>query len=137
MDQEYNLILFYMPNAWVMFVKEYAKKNNISYGCAISKAGEEYRALKSGKKVETPKVVPMKKVETSKPVVKVIESITKVRKPKLIENPTISKAEKKSILNELTVNMNALKKQMRVMPSESKKMEIERMEKRIIEISKM
>lgn len=126
-----------MPNAWILFVKEYAKKNNISYGCAISKAGEEYRALKSGKKVETPKVVPMKKVEMVKPVVKVIESITKVRKPKLIENPTISKAEKKSILNELTVNMNALKKQMRVMPSESKKMEIERMEKRIIEISKM
>jgi hypothetical protein len=47
-----------MANAWVLFVKEYAKKNNISYGCAISKAGEEYRALKSGKKVE-----PVKKLK--------------------------------------------------------------------------
>lgn len=26
-----------MPNRWIDFVKEYAAKNNISYGCAISK----------------------------------------------------------------------------------------------------
>ena len=24
-----------MPNAWVEFVRQYAKENNLSYGCAI------------------------------------------------------------------------------------------------------
>ena len=28
-----------MPNAWVEFVRQYAKENNLSCGCAISKAG--------------------------------------------------------------------------------------------------
>jgi hypothetical protein len=133
-----------MPNAWVLFVKEYAKKNNISYGCAISKAGEEYRALKSGKSKKLEPLPPIfksaKKTETPKPVEKVMEltkPIKVVRKPKLIENPSISKAEKKSILNELTVNLNALKKQQRAMPSQSRLVEIERMEKRLIEVSNM
>lgn len=128
-----------MPNAWVMFVKEYAKKNNISYGCAISKAGEEYRALKSGKKTETskPKVIEpvkiemVKKVETVKPVVKVI------RQPKIIENPTITKAEKKAILSELTTNLNALKKQQLRMPSQSRLVDIAEMEAKILKYSKM
>ena len=35
-----------MPNAWVEFVKQYAKDNNISYGCAISEAGVAYRSIK-------------------------------------------------------------------------------------------
>ena len=125
-----------MPNAWVLFVKEYAKKNNISYGCAISKAGEEYRALKSGKKVETVKKteivkVDPKKIEMVKPVVKVI------RQPKLIENPTITKAEKKAILSELTTNLNALKKQQSRMPSSSRLVDIAEMEAKIIKYSKM
>jgi hypothetical protein len=125
-----------MVNAWVLFVKEYAKKNNISYGCAISKAGEEYRALKSGKKVETVKKteivkVDPKKIEMVKPVVKVI------RQPKLIENPTITKAEKKAILSELTTNLNALKKQQSRMPSSSRLVDIAEMEAKIIKYSKM
>ena len=66
-----------------------------------------------------------------------VKPIKVVRKPKLIENPTVSKAEKKSILNELTVNLNALKKQQRAMPSQSRLVEIERMEKRMIEVSNM
>ena len=37
-----------MPNAWVEFVKQYAKDNNISYGCAISEAGVAYRSIKKG-----------------------------------------------------------------------------------------
>jgi len=64
-----------MPNAWVLFVKEYAKKNNISYGCAISKAGEEYRALKSEKKIEPAKKIEMLKVE---PEVKKIETTQEI-----------------------------------------------------------
>jgi len=37
-----------MPNAWVEFVRQYAKDNNISYGCAISEAGVAYRSMKKG-----------------------------------------------------------------------------------------
>ena len=128
-----------MPNAWVMFVKEYAKKNNISYGCAISKAGEEYRALKSGKKIETskPKVIEpvkiemVKKVETPKPIVKVIKT------PKIIQNAVISKKEKKAILSELTMNLNALKKQQSRMPSNSRLVDIANLEKRILEVGSL
>ena len=35
-------------NQWVQFVKEYARENNISYGCAISEAGPAYRNMKQG-----------------------------------------------------------------------------------------
>ena len=37
-----------MVNQWVQFVKEYARENNISYGCAISEAGPAYRNMKQG-----------------------------------------------------------------------------------------
>ena len=29
-----------MVNQWVQFVKKYARDNNITYGCAISEAGQ-------------------------------------------------------------------------------------------------
>lgn len=32
-----------MPNAWITHVKEYAKENNISYACAVSKAKASYQ----------------------------------------------------------------------------------------------
>ena len=35
-------------NQWVLFVKEYARENNISYGCVISEAGQAYRNMKQG-----------------------------------------------------------------------------------------
>ena len=37
-----------MVNQWVQFVKEFARENNISYGCAISEAGPAYRNMKQG-----------------------------------------------------------------------------------------
>ena len=37
-----------MLNQWVQFVRQYAKGNNISYGCAISEAGPAYRNMKQG-----------------------------------------------------------------------------------------
>ena len=37
-----------MVNQWVQFVCQYAKDNNISYGCAISEAGPAYRNMKRG-----------------------------------------------------------------------------------------
>jgi len=39
-----------MPNAWVEFVRQYAKENNLSYGCAISEASPAYRKMKQDKK---------------------------------------------------------------------------------------
>lgn len=126
-----------MPNAWVLFVKEYAKKHDLTYGCAISKAGEEYRALKSGKKIETPKVEPIKKIETPKPIVKVIESVKMVKTPKIVQNAVISKKEKKAILAELSANLIALKKQQSRMPSQSRLMDIANLEKRILEVGSL
>jgi len=38
-----------MPNAWVEFVRQYAKDNNLSYGCAISEASPAYRKIKQEK----------------------------------------------------------------------------------------
>ena len=37
-----------MVNQWVEFVRQYAKDDNISYGCSISKAGPAYRNMKQG-----------------------------------------------------------------------------------------
>ena len=37
-----------MVNQWVEFLKQYAKDNNNSYGCAISEAGPAYRNMKQG-----------------------------------------------------------------------------------------
>jgi len=37
-----------MRNPWVDFLRQYAKDNNISYGCAISEAGAAYRSMNKG-----------------------------------------------------------------------------------------
>ena len=37
-----------MVNQWVQFVRQFAKDNTISYGCAISEAGPAYRNMKRG-----------------------------------------------------------------------------------------
>jgi len=37
-----------MVNQWIQFVRQFAKDNNISYGCAISEAGPAYRNMKQG-----------------------------------------------------------------------------------------
>jgi len=37
-----------MVNQWVQFVRQFAKDNYISYGCAISEAGPAYRNMKQG-----------------------------------------------------------------------------------------
>jgi hypothetical protein len=42
-------------NQWVTFVKDYAKKHNLSYGCAISKpeCKSDYQKMKNNKKIES------------------------------------------------------------------------------------
>ena len=45
-----------MPNKWVEHVKQYAKKHNLSYGCAVSDPGckSSYHAGKDVPPLETP-----------------------------------------------------------------------------------
>ena len=35
-----------MVNQWIMFLRQYAKDNNISYSCAITEAAPAYRKMK-------------------------------------------------------------------------------------------
>jgi hypothetical protein len=49
-----------MPNAWVEFVRQYAKENNLSYGCAISEASPAYRKMKQ--EAKTPKTPTKKRI---------------------------------------------------------------------------
>jgi hypothetical protein len=64
-----------MPNKWITFVKEYAAKHNISYGCAISKpeCKQEYY-------LHNPKTLP-----TSLPTL--LEEKKKKKKLVIIESP--------------------------------------------------
>jgi hypothetical protein len=56
-----------MPSVWIDFVKTWASKNNVSYGCALSqpKLKEEYRIWKQGKK--TLKDLVVQPVESASP----------------------------------------------------------------------
>jgi hypothetical protein len=79
-----------MPNRWIEFVKEFAVKNNITYGCALTKPElkTEYydKYPKKGKGEKEPvKVVeedlvmeiePVKKKKTRKPKAKKLEPLT-------------------------------------------------------------
>ena len=141
-----------MPNPWVEFVREYAKKNNITYMCAISKAKDEYRAMKEGKKkvekVEPKKVEP-KKIEPKKviekkvdPEVQITYGVKKSKpiKEKVIEKKVVNKyayipkEERKQLLKELNVNKNAMMKQYKMRGGQGLLMEIEQLDKRIKEI---
>jgi len=45
-----------MVNQWAVFVRQYARENNFSYGCAISEAGPAYRNMKQGGKSKRERV---------------------------------------------------------------------------------
>ena len=47
-----------MANRWILFLRQYAKDNNISYSCAITEAAPSYRKMKEEmkNKVEEPKI---------------------------------------------------------------------------------
>ena len=68
-----------MPNAWVEFVRQYAKENNLSYGCAISEASPAYRKMKAMN--VKPKDKQKSKITVSK------EKTKKEGKPKEVEPP--------------------------------------------------
>jgi len=67
-----------MANAWVEFVRRYAKDNNISYACAINDASPEYRKLKELNELKNK---PKKRITPSKKKTKEEE------KPKEVEPP--------------------------------------------------
>jgi hypothetical protein len=80
---------------WVEFVRAYAKKHNISYGCALSEAGAEYRNQKVKKPVKKPVKKTVQKIEKpvqkiEKPVKKPVKKVVK----KEAEKP-VKKEEKK------------------------------------------
>jgi len=79
-------------NKWIEFVRAFAKKNNISYACAVStpECKEEYRA-----KYGNRKKLPMKKeremmgaedINRDEIVIYPKKSITKKKKPKVVES---------------------------------------------------
>jgi hypothetical protein len=87
-----------MPNRWIEFVKEFAAKNNITYGCALtkpelkteyrSKYPKEEKAKKSVKVVEEKEEIviePVKKKRVKKAKAKVIEPLTLPELPDLEE----------------------------------------------------
>ena len=49
-----------MPNAWTDHVKAYAKKNNISYGCALTQASATYKYKGEAKKQSDAKTTKIK-----------------------------------------------------------------------------
>ena len=62
-----------MPNAWVEFVRQYAKDNNISYGCAISEAGPAYRQMKAMNEKPKEKKKEKKTITINKEKMKIIK----------------------------------------------------------------
>jgi len=82
-----------MPNRWIEFVKEFAAKNNITYGCALTKPElkTEYRSkYPKDNKVEKE---PVKVVEEKEEIV--IEPVKKkrVKKAKKLEPLTLPELE--------------------------------------------
>ena len=61
-----------MANRWILFLRQYAKDNNISYSCAITEAAPSYIKMKEEmkNKEEEPKIfsnmVKVKKQNTNK-----------------------------------------------------------------------
>ena len=51
-----------MPNQWIDFIKDYAKKNNLSYSCAMSQpaAKQEYQEKYKNKTESEKKAAPSK-----------------------------------------------------------------------------
>ena len=78
-------------NPWVEYVRQYALKNNISYGCAISEAVESYRKLKTVKKPskKSVKKEEPKKEEPKKSVKKLVKKPDKKKSSKKLVNGTL------------------------------------------------
>ena len=57
-----------MANQWIMFLRQYAKDNNISYSCAITEASPAYKKMKErNQKQETKGDIKTIKIKQKKP----------------------------------------------------------------------
>jgi len=72
-----------MANRWILFLRQYAKDNNISYSCAITEAAPAYRKMKEE----------MKNKEEEKPLKGVLE-LPRAADPKIFSKMVKVKKQK-------------------------------------------
>ena len=80
-----------MPNAWVEFVRQYAKENNLSYGCAISEASPAYRKMKQEAKL--PKTPTKKRITIKKTKNNVENALNTLEKMKEKEDNLLEQSD--------------------------------------------
>ena len=87
-----------MANRWILFVKNYAKENNISYTCAMCeiKTKNLYKPLKKEANKEEPKIITIKTKKTNPKRKEEKENLIKIDKVRQKLND-----EKKQILNDI------------------------------------
>jgi hypothetical protein len=100
-----------MSNPWVKHVKAYAKKNNISYMCAVTEASKTYKK-KTAKKTNVKKAA-------KKTLVK-----------KAAKKPLVKKAEKRKRVKELSGTMESRAKKYEHIEDEIRKISNELIMKR-------
>jgi len=99
-----------MPSAWVEHIRDFAKRNNLTYGCALSdpKCSEEYRIKfpkpakkgKKGKKLDLSKTefTPLEEAEIDKePKTKMIVEKKPPKEPKAPKRKTKTTPEPKAV----------------------------------------
>jgi hypothetical protein len=88
-----------MVNQWILFLRQYAKDNNISYSCAITEAAPAYRKMKEEmkNKEEEPKIF-SKMVKVKKQKQKKQKEEEEEEDEKEIENPDIISNELQRLL---------------------------------------
>ena len=80
-----------MPNAWVEFVRQYAKEKNLSYGCAISEASPAYRKMKQEAKL--PKTPTKKRITIKKTKNNVENALNTLEKMKEKEDNLLEQSD--------------------------------------------
>ena len=87
-----------MANRWILFIKNYAKENNISYTCAMCeiKTKNLYKPLKKEAIKEEPKIITIKTKKTNPKRKEEKENLIKIDKVRQKLND-----EKKQILNDI------------------------------------
>ena len=80
-----------MPNAWVEFVRQYARENNLSYGCAISEASPAYRKMKQEAKL--PKTPTKKRITIKKTKNNVENALNTLEKMKEKEDNLLEQSD--------------------------------------------
>lgn len=108
-----------MANKWVEFIKSWAKKNNKSYGCALSDP-----QLKIDYRKAYPSKQQQKERESSERETMGMEDRDALEEEVLIVEPTKKKRNKKSkLIQKLDEEMKKLEEEMKIIEEEMKKAE--------------